>query len=369
MTILSRDLDAGRQPRLAQVDAVAAHRDAFVKQQLTLSPSHRDAPIGVDDAMPWEVFVRVGKDVTDQARRFGVDVAIGTDKAGRNRAHPAHDARYARVLAAALRGHYAYIVWELAMERPVEQRVDLSAAKATALEVAREWSLQLEEPFVLSNVSYVAPAGDAVLKVAWEGDTESMNEGDALELWNGDGAVRMLRRSGRALLMERAVPGDDLSALPDDEATAIAVDVASRLWRHAGSPFRLVAPEVPHWLDRAEREGSELVSLARELLAELEPGRVLVHGDFHHHNLLRHGDRFVAIDPKPYLADREYDVPSFLWNPRNNRMDDSSQTERRIAAFVAAGLNDFRIRAWTVIRGAYLRPAYCDQIRALLEPR
>jgi streptomycin 6-kinase len=254
------------------------------------------------------------------------------------------------------------------VEEHREQRRDLSSARAIALEVARQWGLELGEPFALANVSYVAPAGDAVLKVAWEGDTESLHEGDALELWNGDGAARLLRRSGRALLEERAVPGDDLSALPDDQATAIAVDVASRLWRRVGSPFRPVAPEIRRWLDNAERERSRLVPLAREMLAELAPGAEwLVHGDFHHHNILRRGDQYVAIDPKPYLADREYDVPSFLWNPIGNRMHDREQTERRIAAFVEAGLDDFRIRAWTVIRGAYLRLDYADQIRALIE--
>jgi streptomycin 6-kinase len=253
------------------------------------------------------------------------------------------------------------------MGAPEEERFDLTAARATALEAARVWGLELGEPFALANVSYVAPAGCAVLKVAWEGDAESLHEGDALELWGGDGAVRLLRRSGRALLEERAVPGDDLSALPDDEATAIAVDVALRLWRRAGSPFRAVAPEVSRWLEEAERAGSELVPLARELFAELDPrAEWLVHGDFHHHNVLRRGEQFVAIDPKPYLADREYDLPSFLWNPLANRMDDRDQTERRIAAFVAAGLDDFRIRAWTVIRGAYLRPDYADPIRELL---
>ena len=164
------------------------------------------------------------------------------------------------------------------------------------------------------------------------------------------------------------MPGDDLSALPDEAATAIAVDLASRLWRRAGSPFRPVAPEVPRWLDNAEREGSELVPLARELLVELDPGAEwLVHGDFHHHNILRRGDQFVAIDPKPYLADREYDVPSFLWNPMDNRMEDREQTDRRIGAYVAAGLDDFRIRAWTVIRGAYLRPGLANRIKALID--
>jgi len=256
------------------------------------------------------------------------------------------------------------------MEGPVEEPFDLNAAKATALEVARQWGLRLGEPFPLSNVSYVAPAGETVLKVAWEGDTESLHEGDALEVWHGDGAVRLLRRSGRAILEERAVPGDDLSLLPDDEATAIAVSLASKLWRPAGSPFRPVSPEVQRWLDNAEREGNELVPLARELLAELNPGADwLVHGDFHHHNILRQGTGFVAIDPKPYLADREYDVPSFIWNPIGNRMEDREQTERRIAAFVAAGLDDSRIREWTVIRGSYLRPDLGDRIKALVELR
>ena len=140
---------------------------------------------------------------------------------------------------------------------------------ATAVEAARVWGLELGEPFALSNFSYVAPAGPGVLKVAWEGDEESLHEADALEFWDGDGAVRLLRRSGRALLEERAVPGDDLSALPDDDATAIALDVASRLWRRAGSPFRAVAPEVLRWLEEAEREGSELVPLAPSAAAAL----------------------------------------------------------------------------------------------------
>jgi streptomycin 6-kinase len=254
------------------------------------------------------------------------------------------------------------------MAGPGDQRLDLTVSKALALAAAREWGFELGEPFA-SNVSYVAPAGDAVCKVAWEGDTESLHEADALELWNGDGAVRLLRRSGRALLEERVVPGNDLSALPDEEATAIAVNLAFRLWRRAGSPFRPVAPEVQRWLDNADREGSQLVPLARDLLAELDPGaQWLVHGDFHHYNILRRRDQFVAIDPKPYLADREYDVPSFLWNPFGNKMEDRQRTERRIAAFVAAGLDDFRIRAWTVIRGAYLRPDYAGRIKPLIEP-
>ena len=212
------------------------------------------------------------------------------------------------------------------MGRPL----DLKPAEAAAVEGARHWGLELGPRFVLSNVSYVAPAGDFVVKVAWHGDDESLHEADALELWDGDGAVRLCGRFGRAILEERAVPGADLAALPEIGATAIAVRLASRLWRPAQPPFRPVVPEVRRWLDRAADEGSEIVPLARDLLAEMgEVASWVVHGDFHHHNILQHGDRYVAIDPKPYLAAREYDVPSFLWNPMDNPLDDRDQLENR----------------------------------------
>ena len=94
----------------------------------------------------------------------------------------------------------------------------------------------------------------------------------------------------------------------------------------------------------------------------------MIHGDFHHHNILRHGDRFVAIDSKAMLGDPEYDIPSFLRNPLSFRMVDRDVIERRIGAFVAAGLDDFKIRAWTVIRLSYLGadPDEAALVRSLL---
>jgi streptomycin 6-kinase len=244
---------------------------------------------------------------------------------------------------------------------------DLTDARALAREAAAHWGLTLEAPFAMSIVSYVAPAGDAVIKVPWTGDDESLHEPDALRAWNGNGAIRIRDQFRAAILEDRAVPGTDVSTLPDREATAIAIDIAQRLWMRAGAPFRPVVPEVRRWLDHAEAAGSTTVGLARELLAEIgEPENWLVHGDFHHHNIVRNGAEYVAIDPKPYLCEREYDVPSFLWNPKDNRLEDRAQTEERIGAFVAAGLDEWRIRAWTVIRGAYLRPELAAGIEQLL---
>jgi streptomycin 6-kinase len=251
---------------------------------------------------------------------------------------------------------------------------DLTPLARIAAEVAAEWGLELGPAFALSNYSFVASAGnDAVLKVTPPEDDESNEEADALELWNGEGAVRLLRwdRTRRALLLERARPGTDISQLPEDEATSIAISVGLRLWRPAREPFRWIGDHVPRWLDRAERsdqEGRDLIPLARELYASLDVGRdVLVHGDLHHHNILRSGERHLAIDAKAMLGEPEYDVPSFLRNPLGSTMD-IDVTERRLAAFAAAGLDQQRMRAWAVIRCSCLGADEAEErvLRSLL---
>jgi streptomycin 6-kinase len=78
-----------------------------------------------------------------------------------------------------------------------------------------------------------------------------------------------------------------------------------------------------------------------------------VHGDFHHHNLLRHGGRWVVIDPKAMVGEPEFDVPTFMWNPIGMRPT-KSYIESWIAAFAESGLRADRIREWTIIRGVYL---------------
>jgi streptomycin 6-kinase len=235
-----------------------------------------------------------------------------------------------------------------------------------AREVAAEWGLELGEPFALALHSFAAPAGeDAVLKVVPENHWESDHEPDALALWRGDGGARLLRhdRARRAFLIERARPGTDISGVADAEATAIAVDVGSRLWRPAGAPFRRVADELPRWLDEGQ---GVLRARAETLLAGMKLSHdVLVHGDFHHHNILDSARGHLAIDPQPFLGEPEYDVVPFLWNPLPIGLR-PALLDARLAAFAAAGLDEERIRAWTVIRGSYLLPEQAEGLLALV---
>lgn len=243
----------------------------------------------------------------------------------------------------------------------MDSRSPLIGLQRVAEEVAAQWGVALGQPFALSRHSFVAPAGDAVLKVTPRDDDESDEEVDALMFWDGDGAARLIRqdRGRRAMLMKRAVPGSDISELPENEATEVAVEVGLRLWRPAAEPFRWIGNHVPRWLENAEFSGQpadDLLQVARRTLESLTPGSsTLIHGDFHHHNLVQDGDSYVAIDPKPMLGDPEFDVPSFLWNPIRSSMT-RERTEKRLATFASAGLDEGLMRAWTVIRGAYLVP-------------
>src|SRR5207247_1343548 len=81
-----------------------------------------------------------------------------------------------------------------------------------------------------------------------------------------------------------------------------------------GDTFRWVCDPVRRWLDNAGDH--YLVRQAKEIYATMHPSdATLVHGDFHHHNLLRHGDGWVVIDPKPMVGEPEFDVATLLWNP------------------------------------------------------
>jgi len=229
--------------------------------------------------------------------------------------------------------------------------------RTTAVEVAREWGVPLGERITAGRFSFVAYAGDdAVLKVVPIEDDEADHEADALALLGGDGAVRLLRhdRARRAILIERARPGDDASYLSEYEAIRVAIAAARKLWRPAesGRPFRWIGDLVPRWLDKAGDH--YLVRQAREIYATMHPSdATLVHGDFHHHNLLRHGDEWVVIDPKPMVGEPEFDVPTFLWNPIGHQPTREG-VERWIGAFADAGLDANLLRKWAIVRGTYL---------------
>lgn len=229
---------------------------------------------------------------------------------------------------------------------------------AIAEEVAAEWGVEVGERFASGHSFTVAVGTDAILKIVRPDITEYDHEPAALALWGGDHAVRLLRRDvkRRALLLARAIPGYDLSALPEDKAIAVAIEVGHALWRPvpAGSPFRNVVDLSRVWLADVAELDPGLVRVALGVLDGIEiPTPRLIHGDLHHHNILRHGNGWAAIDPQPAVGEPEYDVATFLWNPVGT-MPSPKRTSRWLSAFAAAGLDLDRMRAWAIVRGTIL---------------
>jgi streptomycin 6-kinase len=228
-----------------------------------------------------------------------------------------------------------------------------------AHQVASDWDIRLGPRYEGARYSFAAPAGQrAVLKITPAADTDADHDADALAFWDGRGAVRVLRRDDtrRAMLIGRCVPGDDLSTIDDDAAIRVALATGRELWRPVASgPFRRAADEMTRWLRELDgRTDHPYVAIATARFASMTPGHeVLVHGDYHHHNLLRHGDRWLAIDPKPLIAEPEFDVVTLLWNPLQLTLT-GDITERRIRQFASAGLDERRIRDWAIVRGTQL---------------
>jgi streptomycin 6-kinase len=198
----------------------------------------------------------------------------------------------------------------------------------------------------------VIPAGNAVLKVNFP-DEESEHEADALAHWNGVGAARLLDRDDevRAVLVERLRPGRQLWELPDEAATEVAADVLEQLWVPAADPFRRLEAEAAKWAEQLPTSGFErrLVDESVAFLLDAGPTQrevVLLHQDFHGGNVLLSERGWLAIDPKPLVGEREFDVASLI---RDRRPTTKGAMERRLDYLVERlSLDGERTRGWAM---------------------
>ena len=241
-------------------------------------------------------------------------------------------------------------------------------------DLAARWQIAFGEPFDLSY-NYVARARlrggtDAVLKIGppW-GDGEFSREIHALGQYGGVGACRLLESDveRQAMLLERLRPGTmlrDLAADDDDAATRIGADVMRRLWRPAADlPNPGLFKPLAEWFSAFPRHRAfyggpgpfpaAVIEYAEALLPDLlasSPGDVLLHGDFHHDNVLASERGWLAIDPKGMLGDPGYEVGPFLLNPDiATAVKTRALLDRRLDVFAAELSYDRRrLRNWAV---------------------
>ena len=226
----------------------------------------------------------------------------------------------------------------------------LAALPSLIEEASQRWGLS--EVQAVPNLSYnfvaFAKQGEheVILKLGVPND-EIVSEMNTLKLFNGEGACRLLDcdEARGFLLIERLHPGQMLADLQDDnERTYIAMDVMLKLSRPApqNGQFLLLAD----WFAELKNVRSkfddgtgpfprEVFERVEALLPELfaDDDVCLMHGDFHHYNILSSERGWLVIDPKGVIGPAGYEIGPLMTNPFGILMDITNckvQTERRV---------------------------------------
>lgn len=237
-------------------------------------------------------------------------------------------------------------------------------------EIEENWSLRIEEkPFPNLSYHYVAPCTcsdgrEAVVKIGFHGEAANiLNEVKMLKFMDGKCLVKLLRFDEKrfAMLLEKLSPGENLKKVcADNDAKAVEIAIAtmSKFWRKP--PENHDFPMLEKWFDglaKAERVNfaPEYTIRARKFFEELNApadSRMLLHGDFHHENILSaEREPFLAIDPKGIVGNVGYDIGIFLINHANwlaGKTDFQNRLDNVIEKFSEAiEIETQDLRKWT----------------------
>jgi len=244
----------------------------------------------------------------------------------------------------------------------------LKALPESIVEASVRWDLTDVQPSSTLSYNFVAFANrgnvQVVLKMGVP-NREFKSEMAALRLFKGQGACRLIDYDEEKywMLLERLNPGMMLATLKDDEqATHIAADVMQKIWKPA--PKDNVFIRLSDWFAglkrlRAMFDGGtgpltqQLVERAERSMKDFfieNHMPVLMHGDFHHFNILSSERGWLIIDPKGVIGPACYEVGPLLMNPWSdliNRKEYRPLTRRRIDILhERLGFERERIREW-----------------------
>lgn len=258
----------------------------------------------------------------------------------------------------------------------------LAELPARVAERCAAWEVRpIGPPMAGGTHSWVAPVrradgSTAALKIPVT-DPENRGEAAGLHWYDGDGAVRLhdYHPDSGALLLEYARPGTPLLAQPRTPLegrpeNAGRVRLACALYRRLrrepgplpdGFPEPpLVADVVAEWAGwlagpvAREAVEPEVLRAARErcaALAEPDGPIVVVNRDTHLGNIVAaQRERWLLIDPKPYLGEAAFDA-GFLILIQLHTAPDARQARERVALTAdALGVDRRRAADWALLR-------------------
>ncbi|MEK9665178.1 MAG: aminoglycoside phosphotransferase family protein [Candidatus Nanopelagicales bacterium] len=245
--------------------------------------------------------------------------------------------------------------------------MDLSLAQHARLDT---WGIDCLDPVDHQPGLWWARQGDRFVVVKTGEPADRAREAAALRAFGPAAADVVAYDEALALLVvERMILGDDIRPLAradDDAATREIGLLIARLHtdQHVAEDLPALARNGAAFAHPADpRLPADDEQAARSVFDDLiaaEVEAVVLHGDLHHMNVLRHGEQWRAIDPHGWVGDPTFEAAAMLANPRNmlesgdaRGMDGSDLAARvrrrtRIVAEVT-GYDVERIEAWAFV--------------------
>lgn len=230
-------------------------------------------------------------------------------------------------------------------------------------DLAECWQLSELRPVDNLSYNYVLSGWQKekpiILKLGF--DTKNFNhEFQALKAFEDFGAAKVIDYIEGVMLLEYLNPGFSLKDFfpnQDLESVNIACEVMQKLHNAPCPTYNF--PTIQDWLkalDKSYERFEPQLTKARELKNELldTMGKLtLLHGDFHHENILKHEGGWKIIDPQGVIGERAYEVGCFMRNPKEliQYPDCLYFLKNRINAFAnCLSLDSVRITKWCYVQ-------------------
>jgi streptomycin 6-kinase len=232
-------------------------------------------------------------------------------------------------------------------------------------ELANKHQLIDLQPVANMSFNYVASGFQnekpIILKLGLD-EKALANEADCLRALAQHGAAKVIAHEPDMILMQRANPGTTLKEyFPDNDKQAVSIVCQSMQLLHKAEipkqhhflPLNELLRTLDNDLDIPHPVLSKARPLRDDLLASTDK-IVLLHGDLHHENILKHGDGWLVIDPKGFVGDPVFDLCAFIHNPIPALLEQDNPIEiidHRIQACAAAlGFSKQRIQTWLYVK-------------------
>ncbi|MDF1758150.1 MAG: aminoglycoside phosphotransferase family protein [Legionellaceae bacterium] len=232
-------------------------------------------------------------------------------------------------------------------------------------QLASKYSLTDLHPVDNMSFNYIAKgyqnSKPIILKLSLDNKGLS-KEADCLKAFSNHGVVEIIAREDGCLIIEQAQPGTTLKEYfpsNDNDSLEIICKIIKKLHTSTileNNNFQYIE-KLLKVLDNDLDIPKDVLLNARRIrdnLLSSTQNKVLLHGDLHHDNILKNGNRWLVIDPKGFIGDPVFDVCAFISNPIPELLEQDNPGEiinQRIGGLAKwLGYPEQRIRDWHYVK-------------------